>query len=76
MPQVTGTMTSVVRGMDKAMKGMNLERVRIPLILYLSRLTAPKISLVMDKFEAQFADMDVQTSYMEDDCGINPPRSD
>ena len=43
-------MTSVVRGMDKAMESMNLER----------------ISLVMDKFESQFADLDVQTSYMED----------
>jgi charged multivesicular body protein 1 len=43
-------MTSVVRGMDRAMESMNLER----------------ISLVMDKFESQFADLDVQTSYMED----------
>ncbi|KAL0949306.1 hypothetical protein HGRIS_009382 [Hohenbuehelia grisea] len=50
MRQVTGNMSSVVRGMDKAMDSMNLER----------------ISLVMDKFETQFADMDVQTSYMED----------
>lgn len=25
-----------------------------------------KISLVMDKFETQFSDLDVQTSYMED----------
>jgi charged multivesicular body protein 1 len=25
----------------------------------------PQISLVMDKFESQFADLDVQTSYME-----------
>ncbi|KAF8826995.1 hypothetical protein HHX47_DHR5000524 [Lentinula edodes] len=50
MRQVTGNMTSVVRGMDKAMDSMNLER----------------ISLVMDKFESQFADLDVQTSYMED----------
>jgi len=32
------------------MESMNLER----------------ISLVMDKFETQFADLDVQTSYMED----------
>lgn len=32
------------------MESMNLER----------------ISLVMDKFESQFADLDVQTSYMED----------
>jgi charged multivesicular body protein 1 len=33
MRQVTGNMTSVVKGMDKAMDSMNLERVRcIPLI--------------------------------------------
>ncbi|KAF9506504.1 hypothetical protein BS47DRAFT_1374112 [Hydnum rufescens UP504] len=50
MRQVTGNMTSVVKGMDKAMNSMNLER----------------ISLVMDKFESQFSDLDVQTSYMED----------
>jgi len=50
MRQVTGNMTSVVKGMDKAMDSMNLER----------------ISLVMDKFESQFNDLDVQTSYMED----------
>lgn len=43
-------MTSVVRGMDKAMESMNLER----------------ISQVMDRFESQFSDLDVQTSYMED----------
>ncbi|GJJ07291.1 hypothetical protein Clacol_001491 [Clathrus columnatus] len=53
MRQVTGNMTSVVKGMDKAMETMNLER----------------ISLVMDKFESQFADLDVQTSYMEDTMG-------
>ncbi|KAJ7368551.1 Snf7 family [Mycena albidolilacea] len=53
MRQVTGNMTSVVRGMDKAMESMNLER----------------ISMVMDKFETQFADLDVQTSYMEDAMG-------
>ena len=28
-----------------------------------------QISLVMDKFESQFADLDVQTSYMEDAMG-------
>ncbi|TFY77057.1 hypothetical protein EWM64_g6957 [Hericium alpestre] len=53
MRQVTGNMTSVVKGMDKAMESMNLER----------------ISLVMDKFESQFSDLDVQTSYMEDVMG-------
>ncbi|KAI0089100.1 Snf7 family [Irpex rosettiformis] len=50
MRQMTGNMASVVKGMDKAMDSMNLER----------------ISLVMDKFESQFQDLDVQTSYMED----------
>jgi len=50
MRQVTGNMTSVVRGMDKAMESMNLDR----------------ISLVMEKFESQFSDLDVQTNYMEE----------
>ena len=49
MKQMTGNMASVVKGMDKAMESMNLER----------------ISLVMDKFETQFSDLDVQTAYME-----------
>ncbi|KAI5454998.1 Vacuolar-sorting protein SNF7 [Naganishia albida] len=49
MRAVTGNMGQVVRGMDKAMETMNLE----------------KISNVMDKFETQFSDLDVQTSYME-----------
>ncbi|WWC57632.1 uncharacterized protein I303_100164 [Kwoniella dejecticola CBS 10117] len=49
MRSVTNSMGSVVKGMDKAMESMNLER----------------ISLVMDKFESQFSDLDVQTSYME-----------
>ncbi|KAI0772102.1 Snf7 family [Trametes elegans] len=50
MRQVSGNMASVVKGMDKAMESMNLER----------------ISMVMDKFESQFSDLDVQTSYMEE----------
>ncbi|KAG9096278.1 Vacuolar-sorting protein SNF7 [Ceratobasidium sp. 370] len=50
MRQVTGNMTAVVKSMDKAVESMNLER----------------ISLVMDKFESQFTDLDVQTSIMED----------
>lgn len=49
MRSVTNSMGSVVKGMDKAMESMNLER----------------ISVVMDKFESQFSDLDVQTSYME-----------
>ena len=31
--------------------------------------TNPQISMVMDKFETQFEDMDVQTSYMEGTIG-------
>ncbi|KAH9850762.1 vacuolar assembly protein DID2 [Lenzites betulinus] len=50
MRQVSGNMASVVKGMDKAMESMNLER----------------ISVVMEKFESQFSDLDVQTSYMEE----------
>ncbi|KAJ3416367.1 Charged multivesicular body protein 1b [Chytridiales sp. JEL 0842] len=49
MRQVTGSMTSVVKNMERAMNSMNLEQ----------------ISMVMDKFEQQFEDLDVQTAYME-----------
>ncbi|KAI0042249.1 vacuolar assembly protein DID2 [Auriscalpium vulgare] len=70
MRQVTGNMTSVVKGMDKAMETMNLERVRaVPVALAPTLTPSPQISLVMDKFESQFTDLDVQTSYMEDAMG-------
>ncbi|EMF11242.1 vacuolar protein sorting protein 46 [Sphaerulina musiva SO2202] len=49
MRSVTGSMANVVRGMDQAMKSMDLE----------------KISAVMDKFETQFEDLDVATGYYE-----------
>ncbi|RPB18606.1 hypothetical protein L211DRAFT_720363 [Terfezia boudieri ATCC MYA-4762] len=49
MRQVTGSMANVVRGMEGAMRTMNLE----------------KISLVMDKFESQFDDLEVATGYYE-----------
>ncbi|KAI9861968.1 MAG: Vacuolar-sorting protein SNF7 [Trichoglossum hirsutum] len=49
MRQVTGSMANVVRGMDQAMKSMDLE----------------KISAVMDRFETQFEDLDVATGYYE-----------
>lgn len=42
-------MAGVVKAMDAAMQSMNLE----------------KISNLMDKFESQFEDLDVQSSYME-----------
>jgi len=47
--KVTNSMQGVVRSMDAAMKSLNLE----------------KISALMDKFEKQFEDLDVQASYME-----------
>lgn len=61
MRQVTGNMTSVVKGLDRAMQTMDLERVSIS--------ADPKISMVMDKFENQLEDVDVQTSYMESTMG-------
>lgn len=69
--QVTGSMAAVVKNMDRAMQDMNLERVRpahasrlaerAPLLTRVST----QISAVMDKFESQFEDMDVQTGYLE-----------
>jgi charged multivesicular body protein 1 len=49
MRQVTGSMATVVRGMDRAMASMNPEQM----------------SLVMDRFEAQFEDLDATASYYE-----------
>lgn len=49
MRQVTGNMATVVKGMDVAMAKMNPEQ----------------ISLVMDKFESQFEDLDATASYYE-----------
>lgn len=49
MRQVTGNMAGIVRGMDRALESMNTE----------------KISMVMDKFENQFEDLDATTSYYE-----------
>ncbi|XP_065582294.1 charged multivesicular body protein 1b-like [Artemia franciscana] len=46
---ITQSMVGVVKSVDSAMKSMNLE----------------KISGLMDKFESQFEDFDVQSSYME-----------
>lgn len=75
MRQMTGNMAAVVKGMDKAMDSMNLERVRSPIPPPLSPPHSPltrkklQISVVMDKFESQFSDLDVQTSYMEEAMG-------
>ncbi|XP_076066624.1 charged multivesicular body protein 1 isoform X2 [Oratosquilla oratoria] len=47
--KVTQSMAAVTKNLDAAMKSMNLE----------------KISGLMDKFEKQFEDLDVQSSYMD-----------
>jgi charged multivesicular body protein 1 len=64
MRQVTGSMANVVRGMDQAMKAMDLE----------------KISAVMDKFETQFEDLDVATGYYENSTSqataVGTPQED
>ncbi|XP_012340392.1 charged multivesicular body protein 1b isoform X2 [Apis florea] len=62
--KVTQSMAGVVKAMDAAMKSMNLE----------------KISGLMDKFESQFEDLDVQSSYMENTMSqtttTNVPQND
>ena len=53
MRGVTQSMAQTVRGMDAALKSMDLE----------------KIGAVMEKFEAQFEDLDVVTGYYEGVAG-------
>ncbi|KAI8514313.1 Charged multivesicular body protein 1b [Branchiostoma belcheri] len=50
MKKVTKDMAGVVKSMDAAMRSMNLE----------------KVTALMDKFERQFEDLDVQSAQMED----------
>lgn len=50
MKQVTSSMAGVVRAMESALKSMNLE----------------KIAQLMDRFEQQFENLDVQTQVMDD----------
>jgi charged multivesicular body protein 1 len=49
MRTVTGSMANIVRGMDAALASMDMQR----------------ITTVMDKFEQQFEDLDVQANYVE-----------
>ena len=53
MRTVTQSMAQTVRGMDTALKSMDLE----------------KIGMVMEKFESQFEDLDVVGSYYEGVAG-------
>jgi len=49
MGQVSRSMGAIVKGLDKAMESMDME----------------KITMIMDKFEKQFEDLDVQSQYIE-----------
>jgi charged multivesicular body protein 1 len=49
MNQVTDGMKGVVKGMDRSLGAMDID----------------KLSTLMDKFEQQFEDLDVKTGYME-----------
>ena len=53
MRTVTGSMAQTVKGMDVALKSMDLE----------------KIGAVMEKFESQFEDLDVVSGYYEEVAG-------
>ncbi|SCU82782.1 LANO_0B07514g1_1 [Lachancea nothofagi CBS 11611] len=50
MRQVSGSMAQVCRGMDKALQSMNLQQ----------------ITMIMDKFEQQFEDLDTSVNVYED----------
>ncbi|UYV67909.1 CHMP1B [Cordylochernes scorpioides] len=71
--KVTNSMAGVVKAMDSAMKSMNLEKVRYLLSQYYPEERAAvsypgcavQISTLMDKFEKQFEDLDVQAACME-----------
>lgn len=64
MRRVTGNMSQVVRGMDRALMSMNPEQ----------------ISLVMDKFESQFEDLEATSSYYENASAnasaVNAPQEE
>lgn len=59
MKQVTASLQGVVRSLDQAMQSMNLVQM----------------SSLMDKFEKQFNDLDVQSAYMENAMGASASLS-
>lgn len=67
-------MVGVVKGMDSAMKSMDVEKVRRTVLrAILQRVCSSEppfhflqIARTMDQFEKQFEDMDVRSAYMED----------
>ena len=59
MGQVTDGMKGVVKGMDRGLASMDIN----------------KISQLMDKFEQQFEDLDVKTQYMEGSMNATTAQS-
>lgn len=55
MQQITKSMAGVVKGMDAALKSMNLEQ----------------ITMLMDRFDATFEDLDVQSQTMEQSMAMS-----
>lgn len=54
-------MGSVVKGLDKVMQSMDLEKVRVQQKNHCCYITLFQISTVMEKFESQFEDLDVHS---------------
>jgi charged multivesicular body protein 1 len=63
MKQVTYSMSNIVVAMERSMQEMNLEKVCV----VESRTCSlnSKMTQIMDQFEQQFEDMDVQSDYVE-----------
>lgn len=65
MRSVTASMANIVRGMDQALQTMDMQKITMV------RLAAGYCACtdaglqVMDKFEQQFEDLDVQGQYVE-----------
>ncbi|KFD52195.1 LOW QUALITY PROTEIN: hypothetical protein M514_06908 [Trichuris suis] len=61
--KVTKSVAGVVKAMDSAMRSMNLEKVGAEAAVNFSDEVT--ISQLMDKFESEFANLDVQSATME-----------
>ena len=59
-------MAGVVKGMEKAMATMDTAKVCFRGSVRYASLMEVQITQVMDKFEQQFEDVDVQTQYMDE----------
>ena len=74
MNSLTKSMGGVVKGMDKVLGSMDVSKVRISWwCLHRGKphphLAPVQISVMMDKFEKQFDDLDVRSAYMEGAMG-------